>query len=266
MEALVLKHAQEVLATPMGWAANDTGYLGRWEREYSRFAETNEKKWLYTSYGYAIEQLTTDDLASTENLLPAGHVVRSQVAHGHTRPDFVVLDDQDVEVAWIDVTSDSPSSSGHITRKQSSSWKSKPYVFEVRYPPLDVLKLGSATLSEGAIALRKKKAKAAKQAGERNIRALAKQVVGWLANARERTNRAAKKRQIKDDLQEEALLRGQGLTDIKYSQVKGLLVMLADEGIVVGNGRSPLYTYFGFTSRDGFSKKEARELFFTMFD
>lgn len=266
MERLVLGYAKAVLDTPLGWAASDKGYLGRWEREYSRWAETGTKKWIYTSYGYAVEQLTTDMIGSIASSLPKDYEVKSQVTHGHTRPDFAVLDDEGKEVAWIDITADSEGSRDHIKRKQSSSWTTKPYVFEVRYPALDLDQLGSATLSESQILKRRLLAKEAKEAEERNIRSLARSVSKWLQEIDKISGRYNKKNRLKLLLEEEFLLRGQGFTEMTYREIKGLLVLLQNAGMGVSGSKSPLYAHFGFKSSDTYSAKQAKEKFYRIFD
>lgn len=63
--------------------------------------------------------------------------MNTQVTQGMTRPDIVVYDDTATQVGWIDLTSDSLSSVGHLMKKAGGGWSSKPYVFEVTYPMLD---------------------------------------------------------------------------------------------------------------------------------
>jgi hypothetical protein len=113
------------------------GMYDRWLAVASEYLDdrTVVPAFLHAAYGYAVEKSVTDEFRSLNGLLPPGWRPRSQVTHGMTRPDFV-LDDHTGERAWLDVTS--ANSKGHIFNKAGSGWKTKDYVFEIVYTPLDL--------------------------------------------------------------------------------------------------------------------------------
>ena len=110
------------------------GYFDRWSELASAFlTEKEEPPFLYTSFGYAVEKDVTLKIAAANSKLPQGWTVQTQVAHGTTRPDIVVLDNTGSERAWIDITS----KPGHIKQKVGGGWDSRDYVYEILYPSLD---------------------------------------------------------------------------------------------------------------------------------
>jgi hypothetical protein len=113
------------------------GMYDRWLAVASEYLDdrTVVPAFLHAAYGYAVEKSVTDEFRSLNGLLPPAWRPRSQVTHGMTRPDFV-LDDHTGERAWLDVTS--ANSMGHIFKKAGSGWKTKDYVFEIVYTPLDL--------------------------------------------------------------------------------------------------------------------------------
>lgn len=116
------------------------GYYDRWKNlsiAYLGDPDHVVDPFLCAAYGYAVETRTNELLDSLAGNLPAGWTVNKQVTVGMTRPDIVIFDTTPTAVAWIDLTSDSPSSVGHIQKKAGGGWSTKPYVFEVTYPPLD---------------------------------------------------------------------------------------------------------------------------------
>ena len=147
--ALLVKQEVETAARQIGAdpeltgysGTKSTGYLAAWittYREYRKEPETLPG-WIYARYGYAVETLATALLANTP-ISPYKWVF--QVAHGHTRPDIVVMGTVDgklAELAWIDITSQD--SLGHITKKQGSGWTARPYVAEVWYDRLNPVAL-----------------------------------------------------------------------------------------------------------------------------
>ena len=98
------------------------GYLGTWVTAFNEFStDTEENTFFYARYGYAIETLATG------MFLAEGHApykVATQVTQGSTRPDFVIRDNTDTEVAWLDVTS--ADSQGHIHAKQGGGGRPGP--------------------------------------------------------------------------------------------------------------------------------------------
>jgi hypothetical protein len=107
----------------------DRGYLAAWITTYKEYLADPGAvpSFYFARYGYAVETIATLLLAS-ENINP--YTFHFQIAHGHTRPDIVVMN-AGTEVAWIDITS--VASKGHILRKQGAGWTSRPYVAEACY-------------------------------------------------------------------------------------------------------------------------------------
>ena len=127
---------------------NNEGYLKLWVETFSNFV-TNKKipEFFYARYGYAIETIATRLFTARAETYKA-YKVRSQVAKGDTRPDFVIQKDG-TDVAWLDITSSA--SQGHIMNKQGSGWKQKPYVAEILYKmpvPADFADTAKESLSE----------------------------------------------------------------------------------------------------------------------
>lgn len=116
-----------------------SGYYDRWKALGTAYIGNvgGRTPFLYAAYGYAVETRTNATLDTIANLLPHGWTVDKQVTQGMTRPDIVIFDDTHAQVAWIDLTSDSLASVGHIKKKAGGGWSSKAYVFEVTYPMLD---------------------------------------------------------------------------------------------------------------------------------
>lgn len=105
-------------------------------------------------YGYAVEELVNIQLSSPAYNRLYSYRVLLQVTHGSTRPDIVLKDRYDREVAWLDITSEN--SVGHISGKVGSGWQTTPFVAELLYPVLDLTKLRTsddATIGARAHAL-----------------------------------------------------------------------------------------------------------------
>ncbi len=118
---------------------------------------------IYTRYGYAVEELTNIDLLSYTYNLDPDYRVELQVTAGSTRPDIVVYKN-DINCAWIDITS--KKSEGHIMKKAGDGWKSMPVVAEVMYPELDVTSItatGSDTVAGRSAAWRVMRRKSEKE-------------------------------------------------------------------------------------------------------
>lgn len=107
-------------------------HIARWYSTASEYFEAPGvvTDFLYTRFGYAIETIACANLPGVLH----GLNVDFQVASGNTRPDIVLSTGYN-DVAWIDITS--TASKNHILAKQSSGWKTKPYVYEVFYESLD---------------------------------------------------------------------------------------------------------------------------------
>jgi hypothetical protein len=158
LDGFVQKAAQVALESPEALAGVD-GYTTLWQDtalllmadrdglvEDDQAAEVAvAKSFGAARYGYAIESHACAQALG--GALPDGYAYQLQASRGMTRPDIVVFDDSKAEVGWFDITSEG--SLGHIDLKTGSSWKTKPYVAEFTYPPLDVSHLGTGKLSIG---------------------------------------------------------------------------------------------------------------------
>jgi hypothetical protein len=143
---LVENAAQAIMASPDLIPVTNNGYIDRWYQVFAAFmADRSKTAFLHAAFGYAVEALTTARLGEVTGHLPAGWSVRTQVTHGHTRPDLVIIDDQHAEQAWFDITA--AASRNHIKDKMGAGWGTRPYVAEVIYPSLDPTRLapGNAT-------------------------------------------------------------------------------------------------------------------------
>ncbi len=149
VQAAVDAAVATIAADPMlsDYSKTDTsGYIRTWINTYAKFLgdPTVIPVFFYARYGYAVETIATKLLRSLD-IRP--YTFGFQVAHGHTRPDVVVLD-RGSEVAWLDLTSEA--SKGHIRRKQGGGWWMRSYVAEACYemPRPSALALGADALDD----------------------------------------------------------------------------------------------------------------------
>lgn len=125
------------------------------------------ERFVYTHYGYAVEDMACSEIKVKYPFGRKGSlIVQFQVTHGDTRPDIVISENGKGERAWLDITSEA--NAGHISAKCGSGWKTRDYVAELLYPPLDLTKIrisaepGIGQYAEGlaasrALALRERK-------------------------------------------------------------------------------------------------------------
>ncbi len=128
LDGFVDKAHNYVLANPkLGKFANLDGHTAKWVQKISPVNGPND---LSTYFGYAIESITTV-------LLPnefKGWKVNTQAARQGTRPDIVLMDQFNNDMAWLDITASN--SRGHINGK-AGGWsdpKKSPFAVEVSYP------------------------------------------------------------------------------------------------------------------------------------
>lgn len=98
-------------------------------------------------YGYAVETLACAETGTLNAALPAGCSFQLQGARGMTRPDIIVTHSAHGEIAWFDITSSG--SIGHIDLKTGSGWRTKNYVAEVVYDPLDISAISASNSGIG---------------------------------------------------------------------------------------------------------------------
>lgn len=159
IDARVERAAAAVLSDPGAVPVID-GHTRNWVNSYNEWidpATTPERRAAIEGlfprqFGYAVETMANglirDEVGPT---LDDDITISTQVTHGATRPDLVVIRTDPVsglkqELAWIDITADA--SVGHIHNKQSSLWDTRPYVAETLYPSLDRTQLGSNSSPE----------------------------------------------------------------------------------------------------------------------
>ncbi|MDB5671974.1 MAG: hypothetical protein JWO25_2933 [Alphaproteobacteria bacterium] len=120
-------------------------HIGNWAASFDFMTQKGSlPEFFYARFGYAIETIATGIMRS-KSFKPL--TVYDQVTAGATRPDFVVRNAKEAEVAWLDVTSSG--SIGHIGKKNHSGWGTRPYVAEILYDPPLIPEFSKATeLSE----------------------------------------------------------------------------------------------------------------------
>ncbi|MGW2398883.1 WXG100-like domain-containing protein [Kitasatospora sp. NPDC001664] len=144
IDAQVEKAAAVALANPDS-VPNLDGHTERWTDSYTKWADpatsTEDRqrieKLLPRQFGYAVESMVTQ-MIKDDVKLDAGYTIETQVTHGSTRPDLVIIKTEGgvkQELGWLDITADK--SKGHINDKQSGLWQTRPYVAEVLYPSLE---------------------------------------------------------------------------------------------------------------------------------
>jgi len=106
------------------------GYTERWADQWAEYqkGDTSVGSMVPAMVGYAIESLATKLFRPPD---PGGGLsLQLQATRGKTRPD-VVLKKNNVDVAWLDITSSL--SVDHIKNKEGGGWATKPHVAEILY-------------------------------------------------------------------------------------------------------------------------------------
>lgn len=110
-----------------------------WLEKIQKYCNGEGTLFMYAYYGYAVEEMVNQDLSSHYTTATNGYRVQLQVTHGSTRPDIVIVDRDNNEVAWLDITSEN--SAGHIYNKDGSGWDTTEFVAELLYETFDISKL-----------------------------------------------------------------------------------------------------------------------------
>lgn len=131
----------------------DTGNakFQEWYDAARLFLDTGSKSdFIYARYGYAVEEYVNSEISSKKIMPPRGYKVSLQVTHGGTRPDIVVMTEENEELAWMDITSSS--SEGHIFNKAGNWETARGYIAELLYTDLDLSRIcrGSSIASNRA--------------------------------------------------------------------------------------------------------------------
>jgi hypothetical protein len=139
------------------------GYLGLWkataeilrggDQDLGELTEDERaelavaRRFAAARFGYAVETLACADIGALNGALPQGLQCALQAGRGMTRPDLIVVDGDGRDVGWFDITS--ANSIGHIDRKTGGGWRTKPYVAEITYEPLDIGAIGTSEMTVG---------------------------------------------------------------------------------------------------------------------
>lgn len=121
-------HHHVIAAPRLGALANLDGHTSKWVEDWTAAMNGNAPGSLATSFGYAIESLTTMVYLPAA---PQGMTIQLQGVRGGTRPDLILRGDNG-DIAWMDITASA--SAGHIWDKVG--WDQQPHVSEVTYPSL----------------------------------------------------------------------------------------------------------------------------------
>lgn len=121
-----------------------------WCRAALSYLETGtEPEFLTARFGYAVEEYV-NNAVEAGRVDCSGLTILVQARRGITIPDFVLVDSNGNDYAWIDITSER--SVGHIRRK-GSGWDRIPFAAEAMYTDFDASRI---TLGEDTIASRAK--------------------------------------------------------------------------------------------------------------
>ena len=110
-----------------------------WLEKIQNYCNGKVPLFMNAYYGYAVEEMVNQELTAQYSSARNGYRVLLQVTHGSTRPDIVITDRGNNEVAWLDITSEN--SAGHIWNKEGNGWSTSGFVAELLYPTFDVTKL-----------------------------------------------------------------------------------------------------------------------------
>lgn len=118
---------------------NDNPKQMLWSEEINRYLRGEKWLWMNMRYGYAVEEMVNQELSAQNNVAAHGYRLQLQATHGSTRPDIVIMNFYNSEVAWLDITSEN--NAGHIYRKDGSGWNTTEFVAELLYETFDINKL-----------------------------------------------------------------------------------------------------------------------------
>ena len=122
----------------------------KWAEAIDAYFNSGTVTFINAKYGYAVEELTNIRLKSAGYSSISGYTVNLQVRHGSTIPDIVLTDSRNIEIAWLDITSEN--SVDHINNKVGTGWNHIQFVAELLYPDLDLTQIRTAR--DGSIGAR----------------------------------------------------------------------------------------------------------------
>lgn len=135
-----VEEAAEDLYMIDNYADTGNAKFREWYDAADLFLKTGSiDSFIYARYGYAVEEYVNSKISSQKIQPPRGYKVRLQVTHGGTRPDIVVMTEDNKELAWMDITSSN--SKGHILNKAGDWENAACYIAELLYPDLDLSKI-----------------------------------------------------------------------------------------------------------------------------
>ena len=125
--------------------------FGEWIEAVDELLKSNDVLvFIYARYGYAVEEYVNLQVLARKILPPRGYRIRLQVTHGNTRPDIVILNQANAEIAWMDITN--AGSRGHILKKAGNWTNARGFVAELLYDDLNLSRIttGSTIASNRA--------------------------------------------------------------------------------------------------------------------
>lgn len=135
-----VEEAAEDLYMIDNYADTDNAKFREWYDAADLFLKTGSiHSFIYARYGYAVEEYVNSKIISQKIKPPRGYKVCLQVTHGGTRPDIVVMTEDNKELAWMDITNSN--SEEHIFNKAGNWENARGYIAELLYPDLDLSKI-----------------------------------------------------------------------------------------------------------------------------
>ncbi|MBI3727441.1 MAG: DUF4157 domain-containing protein [Burkholderiales bacterium] len=135
-----------ILNVPELGAYNVDGHTQHWVDTWNDYKKYGDANLINAAFGYAVETIATQIYLPDA---PSGLLVITQVPRGGTRPDLILAsEDTHEDVAWLDITSDSPQSVRHII-SDKVSWELQDHYGEVTYPALSKVDLTNMLTAPG---------------------------------------------------------------------------------------------------------------------
>ncbi|MFZ3004004.1 MAG: DUF4157 domain-containing protein [Undibacterium umbellatum] len=135
-----------ILNVPELGAYNVDGHTQHWIDTWNDYKTNGDANMINAAFGYAVETIATQIYLPDA---PSGLQAITQVPRGGTRPDLILAsEDTHQDVAWLDITSDSPQSVRHII-SDKVSWELQDHYGEVTYPALSKVDLTNMLSAPG---------------------------------------------------------------------------------------------------------------------
>lgn len=102
-----------------------------WYEKIEKYYYSDMPSLMNAAYGYAIEEMVNEELRANYRHAISGYTISLQETHQYTRPDIVIYDNDQTQIAWLDITSEN--NKGHIYNKDGSGWTTTKFVAELLY-------------------------------------------------------------------------------------------------------------------------------------